>query len=167
MSKNIVETLVGAVVIIIAAGFLYFAYTTTDLTGGSEKGYTVIAKFDRADGLNLGSDVKIGGVKIGKVIDLNLDRKTYQAIAKIRVRSGIDLPVDSTAEIISNGLLGDKYVAIVPGSDIDHIADNGVIEFTQSSISLENLIGKYIFGSANKDKGKGNEPQKEITIPKD
>ena len=166
MSKNIIETLVGALVLIIAAGFLYFAYTTTDVTGGAEKGYTVIAKFDRADGLNLGSDVKIGGVKIGKVIDLSLDKKTYQAVAKIRLKAGIDLPVDSTAEIIGNGLMGEKYIAIVPGSENDHIADNGVIEFTQSSISLESLIGKYIFGSATKDAGKEkSDPSKKSKTP--
>lgn len=152
MSKNIVETLIGALVIVIATTFLYFAYTTTNITGGSESGTVIIAKFDRADGLNLGSEVKIGGVRVGKVADLSLDPKTFQAIATLRIRDGVSLPVDSTAEIIGNGLLGEKYVAIIPGSETDHISNNGAIEFTQSSISLESLIGKFIFGSAQKAK---------------
>lgn len=152
MSKNIVETLVGALVMIIAGAFLYFAYTTTNISGNSEKGYILTAKFDRADGLIVGSDVKVGGVKVGQVLELHLDQKNYQAVAKLKIRQGVSLPVDSSAEIDSNGLLGEKYIAIIPGADSDHISENGAIEFTQSSVSLESLLGKFIFGNtANKD----------------
>lgn len=152
MSKhNMVETLVGMVIITIACCFFYFAYTTNNVASGIDSGYNIIAKFDRADGLNPGSDVKIGGVKIGKVLDLSLDLKSYHAVAKLQVKKDIWLPVDSTAEIIGNGLLGEKYISIIPGSESDHIANNGMIEFTQSSISLESLIGKFIFGNTSKN----------------
>lgn len=152
MNKNFVETLVGALVILIAATFLWFAYGTTTIkeTGN---GYKLIAKFSRVDGLNLGSDVRIGGIKVGKVTALTIDPQTYQAVVEVNVISGIKLPVDTTAEIIGNGLLGEKYVALVPGSDSDMLKSGAKLEYTQSSISIEALLGKYIFGGDNK-KGK-------------
>ncbi len=150
MSKNLVESLVGLLVIIIAAAFLYSAYKTTDVGVGATSGYNIYAKFDRADGLNLGSEVKVGGIKVGKVIGQELDGTTYQALIRMVIKDEIKLPVDSTAEIIGNGLLGEKYVAIIPGADEEKISEGGAVEFTQSAVSLESLIGKFIFSSAEK-----------------
>jgi phospholipid/cholesterol/gamma-HCH transport system substrate-binding protein len=151
MSKNLVETLVGLLVILIAGGFLYSAYKTTDIGVGANSGYKIFAKFDRADGLNMGSDVKVGGIKVGKVIGQKLDESNYQAIIEMVITDGVKLPVDSTAEIIGNGLLGEKYIAVLPGADEEKIAAGGSIEFTQSAISLESLIGKFVFSSAEKE----------------
>lgn len=150
MSKNLVETLVGALVIMIAVGFLYTAYKTTDVGVGTIGGYKLFAKFDRADGLNLGSEVKVGGIKVGKVVGQKLDSGNYQAVIEMMINSDVKLPADSTAEIIGNGLLGDKYVAVIPGADQEKLGEGGTIEFTQSAVSLESLIGKFIFSSAEK-----------------
>lgn len=159
MSKNLVETLVGAIVIIIAAAFLYSAYKTTDVGVGLGSGYSLSAKFDRADGLNLGSDVKVGGIKVGKVIGQSLDEKNYQAIISMTINDEVKLPSDTTAEIIGNGLLGEKYVALIPGADDEKLSDGGIIEYTQSAVSLESLIGKFIFSSVEKS-GKDSKDKK-------
>lgn len=151
MGKNIVETIVGGIVLLIAAYFLHYAYGTTKVLDGSS-GYAVMAKFDRVDGVNLGGDVRISGIKVGKVIKQSLDPKTFQAVLELKIESDLKIPSDSSAEIVGNGLLGEKYIALVPGSDEDAIEPNGYIEYTQSSISLEGLIGKFMFGlDKNKD----------------
>ena len=163
MNKNFVETLVGALVIAIAAMFLWFAYSTTTIKQNGNS-YKLIAQFNRADGLNLGSDVRIGGIKMGKVTSLTIDPKTYQAVVEISIVSGIQVPADTTAEIIGNGLLGEKYVSLVPGSDAEMLKNGGKLEFTQSSISLEGLLGKYIFGG---DKKVGSSDNKTSDSTKD
>ncbi|MFI4983615.1 MAG: outer membrane lipid asymmetry maintenance protein MlaD [Rickettsiales bacterium] len=152
MNKNFVETLVGAFVIIIAAVFLWFAYSTTEVKS-TANAYKLLASFSRADGLSLGSDVKIGGIKVGKVTSLSIDHKTYQAIVELSVSSGIEVPADTTAEIVGDGLLGGKYLSLVPGSDPAMLKNGEKIEYTQSSISLEGLLGKYIFNGASKNAG--------------
>lgn len=151
MSKNIIETLVGALVLFLAGMFLYLAYKTTDLNSSDSNSYRITAQFDRADGLILGSDVKIGGIKVGKVTDLSLEPEYYRAVVGMKVNADVKLPSDSLAEVIGNGLLGEKYVAIIPGSQEDFIENGGVISFTQSSISFESLIGKFIFNSSETD----------------
>jgi phospholipid/cholesterol/gamma-HCH transport system substrate-binding protein len=148
MSKNIVETLVGALVILIALSFFYSAYKTTEISVNTDQSYMLFAKFDRADGINLGSEVKVGGIKVGKVMEQKLDPESYQAIIGMVIKNEVKLPIDSTAEIIGNGLLGEKYVSLIPGIDEEKLADKSTIEFTQSSVSLESLIGKFIFNSA-------------------
>lgn len=149
MSNNVIETFVGALVIVVAGFFLHFAYKTTDISVDSDT-YHLTAKFNKADGIALGGDVKIGGVRIGKIMDISLDPESYMAVVKIAIKEEVKLPFDSSAEIISTGLIGDKYVSISPGSDEEYLAANDTIHFTQSSISIESLIGKVIFDSGNK-----------------
>jgi phospholipid/cholesterol/gamma-HCH transport system substrate-binding protein len=152
---NIIETLIGAFVLLVAAYFLYYAYGTTEVKG-SGKQYVIFGKFDRIDGLNLGGDVRVSGIKVGKVISQTLDPKTFQAILELSISPDVKLPVDTSAEIIGNGLLGDKYVSLTPGSDEEHLAEKAFLEYTQSSISLDSLIGKFMFGldKGGKDKDK-------------
>lgn len=150
MSKNLIETMVGAVVLVVAGLFLYLAYKTTDIGVSDYNSYPISAEFDRADGLILGSDVKLGGIKVGKVIGLTLDPENYKAKIHMLISADVKLPNDSTAEIIGNGLLGEKYVALIPGSEDEFLGKDGVIVYTQSSVSLESLIGKFIFSSAEK-----------------
>src|SRR5690242_16744575 len=115
MQKNVLETLMGAVVLIVAATFLIFAYqgSQTHVEGG----YKVNARFGDASGISLGSDVRIGGVKVGVVTDLTIDPKTYAAVMGMQIERNIQIPKDSSAAIVCAGLLGDKYIAITPGSD--------------------------------------------------
>ena len=125
MQKNIVETLMGAVVLLVAAAFLFFAYQKSDVT--VKDGYKVSAKFDNASGVALGSDVRVGGIKVGVVSDLGLDPTTYQAVVTMQVASATKLPKDSSAAITGDGLLGGKYVQLVPGGDEEMLAAGGVI----------------------------------------
>jgi phospholipid/cholesterol/gamma-HCH transport system substrate-binding protein len=149
MNKNFVEAAIGLIVLIVAFSFFYMAYKTTDLS--VDGGYLINAKFDRVDGLNVGSDVKVGGIKVGRVISFKLDQKTYQAYIQMEINNEIKLPTDTSAEIVSNGLIGEKYVALVPGSDNEEfLANNSHIDITQSAISLEALIGKFMFSTAEK-----------------
>ena len=115
MPRNIVETLLGAVVLAVALGFLAWAYGRSD--AGDPGGYTLRAKFDRVDGLDTGGDVRISGIKVGKVLAQELDPATYRAQVTFSVRNGIELPADSSAAVVSSGLLGGKYLSLVPGGD--------------------------------------------------
>jgi phospholipid/cholesterol/gamma-HCH transport system substrate-binding protein len=155
MSRNIVETILGAVVLIVALGFLAWAYGRSE--AGDPGGYTLRAKFDRVDGLEIGGDVRISGIKVGQVLAQQLDPVTYRAEVTFSVRDGIEIPADSSAAIVSTGLLGGKYLALVPGGDERLLADGGELTLTQSSVNLEDLIGRYIFsqGSAPPAGGPG------------
>jgi phospholipid/cholesterol/gamma-HCH transport system substrate-binding protein len=147
MSRNIVETILGAVVLVVAIGFLLWAYGRSD--AGDPGGYALKAKFDRVDGLEIGGDVRISGIKVGRVLAQRLDPQTFRAEVTFSVRNGIEIPADSSAAIVSSGLLGGKYLAVVPGGDEALLADGGEITLTQSSVNLEDLIGRYIFSQGN------------------
>ena len=152
MNKNTIETFVGLLVLLVASYFLYYAYNVTqehNLDAAHQ--YNLYAKFDRIEGINVGGDVKLAGIKIGKIISLDLDKSSYQAVLKLGIDNEVVLPSDTSAEISSNGLLGEKYISITPGSDDETLKDQATIQFTQSSISLEALIGKFMFSG---DKGK-------------
>lgn len=124
-------------------------------------GYKVTAAFDRVDGISPGSEVKISGIPVGSVAEQRLDRNNYSAILTLSLDSSVQLPTDTSAEIASSGILGDKYVALVPGGDSEYIKDGGVVEFTQSAISLESIVSKIAFGMDNSQQKKaaGSEEQ--------
>lgn len=154
MGKNIFETLMGAIVLVVAAGFVSIAYKSGNVS--STDGYFLSAKFDRVDGLNIGSDVRISGIKVGSVVEQIVDPETYSAIIKVAIEDKYKLPKDSSAEISSESLLGGKYLSIVPGGDDKMLENGGEIQFTQSSVNLEQLLGKFVFGSADeKQKNEG------------
>ncbi|HUC11812.1 MAG TPA: outer membrane lipid asymmetry maintenance protein MlaD [Stellaceae bacterium] len=159
MRGNVIETVMGAVVLVIAALFLFFAYSTSQV-GAVTGGYPVTAQFQSVDGIHAGSDVRIGGVKVGSVSSEFLDPKTFTATLKMTIASEYKLPDDTVAEITSSSLLGDKYVSLVPGGSDKDLPAGGQIKFTQSSVSLENLIGQMIFsqpGGGQKKPGEGGE----------
>ncbi|RJF87902.1 outer membrane lipid asymmetry maintenance protein MlaD [Oleomonas cavernae] len=156
MSSNLVETLIGAVVIGVAAVFLIFAYTNVGArTGG---GYDVVARFDRVDGLPTGADVRISGIKVGSVTAQLLDPKTYRATVHLSISAGIELPDDSSAKIASEGLLGGAYIAIEPGGSDKPLQAGGEIKYTQSSVDLMGLISRAVFGSADGSNAGGGSP---------
>lgn len=151
MQKNILETLMGAVVLVIAGVFFVFAYKGSDvrMSGGS---YHVRAKFSDLSGVGVGSDVRIGGIKIGVVSDLSLDDKSYEAVATLQIQDSAKLPKDSSAAIVSSGLLGEKFLQITPGADDKMLKEGDKIEYTQSAVNLEELIGKFMFSGGGVDK---------------
>jgi phospholipid/cholesterol/gamma-HCH transport system substrate-binding protein len=158
MRGNVIETVMGAVVIVVAALFLVFAYKTSQLR--KVPGYQVTADFSRVDGIHEGSDVRLSGIKIGSVVSETLDPKTYLATVRMSIEPSVKLPDDTVAEIISSGLLGDKYMSLVPGGSDKMIPPDGKITYTQSSVSLENLIGQMMFSApAAKKSGEGEAQQ--------
>jgi phospholipid/cholesterol/gamma-HCH transport system substrate-binding protein len=143
MTRNLLETLLGAVVLIVAGGFLAFAYSSSQVKESG--GYELLARFDKIDGLERGSDVRISGIKVGTVVDQTLDPETYRAEVRFSVRDGVRLPADTSAAVVSNGLLGGKYLALVPGGDIEMLEPGDEVTLTQSAVNLEDLIGHMIF----------------------
>ncbi len=160
---GVAEVLTGAIVLAVAIAFLAFAVGHSGRTAGS--GYPLQARFDHIDGLNVGGDVRIAGVKIGTVTDERLDPKTFSAVVTMTVRDDIQLPKDSAASIISESLLGGKYISLSPGGDETNLKPGQVITITQSSVSLEELLGKFIFsvtslnGGKSGDQTQGAQPQ--------
>ncbi|AFB31350.1 MULTISPECIES: outer membrane lipid asymmetry maintenance protein MlaD [spotted fever group] len=148
MQQNIIETIIGFVVLIIALLFLIFAYKTgSSIT--SSKGYQVTAHFQSAEGIVVGSDVMISGIKIGSVKKITLDPNSFYASVYLNINDEVKIPKDSKAQVVTSGLLGGKYISIVPGNDDDNLAANEEIKYTQSTINIESLINKIIssFGS--------------------
>jgi phospholipid/cholesterol/gamma-HCH transport system substrate-binding protein len=151
MSRNALETMLGAVVLIVAAVFLLFAYQSSQI--GVSDGYELTAQFDRVDGLDSGADVRIGGIKVGSVTAQTLNPETYRAEIRFSVQDNVELPSDSSAAIMSDGLLGGKYLSIEPGGDIEMLGNGEEITLTQSSVRLEDLIGQLIYSGTGGDSG--------------
>lgn len=147
MSHNAIETIMGAVVLLVAGSFLYFAYNNSNIK--TIDGYNIVAGFNNLTGIDVGSDVRVGGIKVGVVERLALDEKTYQAQAVLRVRDNVKLPKDTLAAIRSSGLLGEKFIALDIGSEDAMLAQNDVIHHTESAISLEEMLGKFIFSAVD------------------
>jgi phospholipid/cholesterol/gamma-HCH transport system substrate-binding protein len=144
--RSLAEVLAGALVLLVAASFLAYAVSNSGRsTGISGSALTLRAQFDRIDGLAPGADVRIAGVKVGSVVDQRIDPQTFQAVLTLRVDSALSLPTDTSAEITSEGLLGGRYVALVPGGADQTLRDGQKIELTQSAVSLEALLGRFIF----------------------
>ena len=163
MNRNAVETVMGAVVLVVVALFLFFAYTTSRVRAVS--GYDVTARFDRVEGLRDGGDVRISGIKVGTIISQTLDEKSYLAVVKMSIDPSVKLPTDTVATIASNGLLGDKYLSLVPGADDDFIKPGGTIAHTQPPISLESMIGQFIYGQTGGGGGQQQKPGADSAAP--
>jgi phospholipid/cholesterol/gamma-HCH transport system substrate-binding protein len=160
---NPAELATGAVVLAVAGGFLIFAVANTGKSFGGAGGYPLHAAFDHVDGLALGADVRIAGVKVGSVENIRLDPKSYLADVTFSVQNGVQLSTDSSATVATDGLLGGKYVALATGGEEKNLGAGGEITITQGSVNLESLMGKYIFGST----GKGSDSKSGDTKPGD
>jgi phospholipid/cholesterol/gamma-HCH transport system substrate-binding protein len=145
--RNFAEVLIGAVVLLVAAGFLAYAIAHSGRSATS--GYLLYARFDHIDGLSVGSDVRVAGVKVGTVASAVIDPKTYQAVVGMTVRDDLKLPKDSSAVITSESLLGGKYLALAPGGDDAMLQPGQDITITQGSINIEDLLGKFIFSAGS------------------
>lgn len=157
-NNNYFEIIVGTFVLASALFFFFSSFQNSKVS--SNKGYNIIAKFDNIDGLAQGSDIKISGVKVGSVESQSLDEKSYRATLKLRIDDHVKLSSDSSAKISSEGLLGSKYLAIEPGADNEILKEGDEIQFTQSSVNLEDLLGKFIFSSADKKDEKNEKDEK-------
>ncbi|WP_238369387.1 outer membrane lipid asymmetry maintenance protein MlaD [Heliomarina baculiformis] len=145
-SYNITEVVTGGVVLAAAAAFALYATQTTGL-GTSTSGYDLTASFRSLEGVSVGTDVRLAGVKIGAVSGVELDTQTYRAVTTISVREGIEIPDDSAAIVASEGLLGGNFVEINPGGSLDYFAPGDEIEDTQGAVSLISLLVQFVAGS--------------------
>lgn len=151
-NNNYFEIIVGTFVLLSA--ILFFIYSFNSANIKQTTGYQLIAKFENSDGISNGSAIKISGVKIGSVQKQYLDSNSFRAVTVLNINNNIKLPSDSSAKIISEGLLGSKYIAISPGSDYEMLSNGEEIIFTQASLNLEELLGKFIFSSDSKENNK-------------
>lgn len=149
-NKNYFEIIIGFFVICCAAYFLFNASKSTNINDSTER-YNVIAYFDNIDGIYSGTDIKLSGVKIGTVKNVSLDKKTYKAKVILSIDSNINLPNDTSLKVASEGLLGSKFLSINPGADEENLKEGDEISYTQSSVNLEELLGKFIFGNDKKE----------------
>ncbi|HSG37953.1 MAG TPA: outer membrane lipid asymmetry maintenance protein MlaD [Paracoccaceae bacterium] len=149
MRENVTETVVGAVVVAVAAGFMWYAAGVSGMGSGGN-GYELTAEFRSAEGVTVGTDIRMAGVKVGTVTGLALDPNTFRAQATLSINEGIPVPDDSTAIVSSEGLLGGNFVEIVPGGSFDNYAEGAQILDTQGSISVVQLLLKFVTGGEDK-----------------
>lgn len=149
MKDNLVETLVGAAVLFVAALFVAYGYSVTESDGG--EGYSLSAQFDRVDGLTVGSDVRMSGIKVGTVTQLKLDPQSYYANAQFVISGDIELPEDTSAKITSEGLLGGNYVSLSPGGSEDMLGQGDEILYTQGSVDLIGLVSQALFSAGDEE----------------
>ena len=146
MSENATEVLVGGIVLAAAIGFFVYAGQVTGAGGTSGSSYTLSASFRSADGISVGTDVRLAGVRVGSVTGLELNPETFRADVDFSVADGIDIPDDTQAVIASEGLLGGNFLELVPGGSPFNLAPGDDIYETQSAVSLTTLILRAVGG---------------------
>ena len=159
MSKSGIQTLVGLFVLIGFLSVFFLALKAANLTSFSTNAtYSVTARFDNIGGLKVRAPVKSAGVTVGRIGAISFDNKTYQGIVTLDLDRRYEFPDDTSAKILTSGLLGDQYVGLEPGGDEKVLKAGDSIKMTQSAVVLENLIGQFLYskaaeGPAAKDKG--------------
>jgi phospholipid/cholesterol/gamma-HCH transport system substrate-binding protein len=153
MKNNVIETVLGAVVLLVAVLFLAFSYSATNF--GSGDGYELRARFSSIGGLQVGDKVVVSGVKVGQVSRIKLDEETYLADVFIDVDESVQLPDDTAAFISSESLLGGLYMQLEPGAGLDYLQSGDIIQYTQAPQNLEQLLGQFIFSLQDSDESEG------------
>lgn len=149
MSENTTETIIGAVVLAVAAVFFYFAISSANLGAPADDDYVLTASFRSVEGVTVGTDVRMAGVKIGSVSSLDLDPETYRALAHLNLRADLPIPDDSAVLITQEGLLGGVFVEIVPGGSPFNLENGDEITDTQGAVSLISLLLKFVSGGGD------------------
>lgn len=150
MKDNLVETLIGAAVLVVAALFFMFAYSSANVSGGTDT-LSLSARFQNATGVSAGTDIRMAGIKVGTVTGTELDPISYQAIVTFAIDKQIEVPEDSSLKIASEGLLGGSYLELEPGGAMDMLVDGDEITFTQGYVDLMGLIGQAVFSFTGDD----------------
>ncbi|MGC6497229.1 MAG: outer membrane lipid asymmetry maintenance protein MlaD [Candidatus Puniceispirillaceae bacterium] len=145
MQRSMLETIMGAVVLLSAVAFLSLAYEAADLRGSD--GYEITAEFGATGGLSVGDDVRISGIKVGQIVRQDLDPATYVARIVIALDPRIQIPADSSARITEASLLGGNYLELMPGADLEMLQPGDVIYDTRDPVSLTDLLGKAVFAA--------------------
>ena len=147
MQRNMIETVMGAVVLAGAVFFGYVAYKAADIN--TQSGYQIKAEFGNVAGLSVGDDVILSGIKVGPVSGSELDKETYSALVTLTIEDGITLPDDSSARITASSLLGGNYLEILPGFSDEMFGAGDVIYDTRDPVSLTDLLGKVVFSQGS------------------
>ncbi len=146
MRESVIETLTGAAVLAVAAGFLVYMTGIAGAGTGRAGTYELTASFRSAEGVIAGSDIRLAGVRIGSVGDLTLNPETYRADVTLAIDEGIEIPMDSVVVVASEGLLGGTFVEIVPGGSFDTLAPGDAFTTTQGAVSLIGLLTQFVSG---------------------
>lgn len=149
MGRKGIETLVGLFVLLGLLAIVFLALKAANLASfrlGST--YVVTANFDNIGGLKVRAPVKSAGVTVGRVTAIALDTKSYQGTVTIELEQGVQFPSDTSAKILTSGLLGDQYIGLQPGGADDNLKPGATIKMTQSAVVLENLIGQFLYSKA-------------------
>lgn len=147
MQRSMLETVMGAVVLLSAVAFLSLAYEAADLRGSD--GYEIKAEFGATGGLSVGDDVRISGIKVGRIVRQELDPITYAARIVISLDPAVTVPSDTSARITAASLLGGNYLELMPGADETMMGAGDVIYDTRDPVSLTDLLGKAVFSAGD------------------
>jgi phospholipid/cholesterol/gamma-HCH transport system substrate-binding protein len=147
MQRNTLEIVMGAVVLLTAVVFMSVAYEAADIKGGD--GYEIEAEFGATGGLAIGDDVRISGIKVGRITRQELDPITYAARIVMSLDERIQIPADSSARITAASLLGGNFLELMPGADEEMLQPGEVIYDTRDPVSLTDLLGKAVFAGGN------------------
>ena len=142
MQRNVIEVVLGAVVLIVAFLFLLFAYS---ITRSTIEGYEITAAFTDLGGIKTGDTIRISGVDVGRITHITLNQETFLADVSLSIDPTIQLPLDTIAVISSAGLLGGKFISLELGGELENIPPGGRISFTQSTPGFEQLLGQVIY----------------------
>lgn len=151
MAQKNLELAVGLFVALGLAAFFMLALKVSDIASiGEDKGYRVMARFENVGGLKVRAPVTLGGVRIGRVVGVDLDPKSYEAVVTLSIDPRYDrLPDDSSASILTSGLLGEQYIGLEPGGMDSYLKNGSVVKLTQSALVLEKLIGRMLTNAAS------------------
>ena len=149
MEKKSIEVFVGIFVLLGMIGVVFLALKAANLgTFSSGDTYSLTAKFDNIGGLKVRAPIRSAGVTVGRVVSITLDPKTYQGVVHLDIERGVQFPTDSSARILTSGLLGDQYIGIEAGGAEKMFQSGDTIQQTQSAIVLESLISQFLFSKA-------------------
>ena len=149
MTTHATEVLTGSAVVLAAAGFLIYASQFSDFQGGADGSYTMSASFRSIEGVTVGTDVRLAGVKVGTVTQLELNPQTFRADAVFTIEEQLQLPEDTAIVVSSEGLLGGNFLELLPGGSPFNLEPGTEIEDTQSSVSLVQLMMRFVAGDGS------------------
>jgi len=157
VTRTTLDLWVGIFVALGLAALVFLSFQVANLTSFGRGGtYTVTARFDDIGGLKVQAPVKSAGVLVGRVTGIHFDNQTFEAQVSISLDERYRFPADTSARILTSGLLGDQYIGLTPGADIEELADGSLVEITQGAVVLEKLIGQFLYSkSTEAPAGKG------------